>query len=257
GDGERWDGPTTAGFDPSRPGVVPYVARRATEEEIEEALTQGRHGAACWGAVPLEERVLTLRRAAVELRRARQELIRALVLDGGTRLEEADAEVSEAIDFAEYYAATAEELEREYETAPWGLVLVTPPWNFPLAIPLGGALAALAAGNAVLLKPAGETPLIAYLGAQALWRAGVPRAVLQFVPCHESVGSRLVVDPRVDAVILTGATDTARLFRRLRPGIRLFAETGGKNAMIVSAVSDRELAVRDAVRSAFAHAGQK
>lgn len=257
GDGERWDGPTTAGFDPSRPGVVPYVARRATEEEIEEALTQGRHGAACWGAVPLEERVLTLRRAAVELRRARQELIRALVLDGGKRLEEADAEVSEAIDFAEYYAATAEELEREYETAPWGLVLVTPPWNFPLAIPLGGALAALAAGNAVLLKPAGETPLIAYLGAQALWRAGVPRAVLQFVPCHESVGSRLVVDPRVDAVILTGATDTARLFRRLRPGIRLFAETGGKNAMIVSAVSDRELAVRDAVRSAFAHAGQK
>ncbi len=257
GDGERWDGPTVAGFDPSRPGVVPYVTRTATGEEIEAAVTHGRQGAARWGAVPPEERVLTLRRAAAELRRARQELVRALVLDGGKRLEEADAEVSEAIDFAEYYAITAEELEREYETAPWGLVLVTPPWNFPLAIPLGGVLAALAAGNAVLLKPAGETPLIAYLGAQALWRAGVPRDVLQFVPCHESVGSKLVVDARVDAVILTGATETARLFRRLRPGIRLLAETGGKNAMIVSAVSDRELALRDAVRSAFAHAGQK
>lgn len=256
-DGERWEGPTASGFDPSRPEVVPYLFRTATEGEIEEALAGARRGAATWGAVAPQERVGVLRRAAVELRRSRQELIRALVLDGGKRVEEADAEVSEAIDFAGYYAARAEELERDYETAPLGVVLVTPPWNFPLAIPLGGTLAALAAGNAVLLKPASETPLVAYLGAVALWRAGVPRAALQFVPCHESVGTRLVTDQRVDAVVLTGATETARLFRRLRPGLRLFAETGGKNAMIVSSLSDRELAIRDAVRSAFSHAGQK
>lgn len=257
GDRERFEGPMEAGFDPSRPGCVPYRYRVATEAEIDEALETAERFAESWGSLEAEERIRVIRAAAEELRRARGELIRALVLDGGKRVEEADAEVSEAVDFAMYYAATYEELSREWETTPRGVVLVTPPWNFPLAIPLGGVLAALVAGNAVLLKPAPETPLIAYLGAAALWRAGVPREALQFVPCHEVSGSRLVRDARVDTVILTGATETARLFRRLRPGIRLLAETGGKNALIVSAASDRELAIRDAVRSAFGHAGQK
>ena len=75
--------------------------------------------------------------------------------------------------------------------------------------------------------------------------------------CEDEVASLLVEDPRVDTVILTGATDTARLFQRLRPGLRLLAETGGKNGYIVSALSDRELAIRDVVHSAFGHAGQK
>lgn len=257
GDTERFEGPTEAGFDPSRPGVVPYQWRSATEHEVEEALSEAARGAQHWTAVSAEERIASLRAAAEELRASRQQLIWAMVLDGGKRVEEADSEVSEAIDFAEYYASSFEALHRAYETRPRGVVVVTPPWNFPLAIPLGGVLAALVAGNAVILKPASETPLVAYLGASALWRAGIPRSALQLVSCHESVGSRLVTDPRVAAVVLTGATETARLFRRMRPDLHLIAETGGKNALIVSTLCDRELAIRDAVRSAFGHAGQK
>jgi RHH-type proline utilization regulon transcriptional repressor/proline dehydrogenase/delta 1-pyrroline-5-carboxylate dehydrogenase len=137
-------------------------------------------------------------------------------------------------------------------------VLVTPPWNFPIAIPAGGVLAALMAGNAVILKPAPETVLAAWVLAGLLWDAGVPRQVFQFLPtADEPVGSRLVADPRVASVVLTGATETARRFLRARGGRQLVAETGGKNAMIVSALADRDLAILHAVRSAFGHAGQK
>jgi RHH-type proline utilization regulon transcriptional repressor/proline dehydrogenase/delta 1-pyrroline-5-carboxylate dehydrogenase len=118
-------------------------------------------------------------------------------------------------------------------------------------------MAGLMAGNAVILKPALETVLVADLLAQACWDAGVPRQALQLVPCEDEVGSLLVRDARVDRVVLTGATATARLFRELRPGVDLAAETGGKNSIIVSALADRDLAIQDALYSAFGHAGQK
>jgi RHH-type proline utilization regulon transcriptional repressor/proline dehydrogenase/delta 1-pyrroline-5-carboxylate dehydrogenase len=143
------------------------------------------------------------------------------------------------------------------EVCAKGVTLVAPPWNFPLAIPAGGTLAALIAGNAVILKPAQETPWVAALFAAICWRAGVPKRALQLVVCSDEAGSALVTDRRVRAVVLTGGTTTAQLFQDLRPGVDLMAETGGKNAMIVSAMSDRDLAIDSAVHSAFGHAGQK
>ena len=121
--------------------------------------------------------------------------------------------------------------------------MVAPPWNFPLSIPAGGVLAALAAGNAVLLKPAPEAVLVGWHLAGALWEAGIPRDVLQFVPCpDDAVGRGLITDPRVDAVILTGSVETARRFLEWRPDLRLFAETSGKNAIVVTALADRDQA---------------
>src|SRR6185295_1059513 len=111
---------------------------------------------------------------------------------------------------------------------------------------------------AVLLKPALEAVLVGWHLANALWEAGIPREVLQFVPClDDEVGRALITDPRVDAVILTGSVETARRFLEWRPELRLFAETSGKNAIIVTALADRDQAVRDLVRSAFGHNGQK
>ena len=141
---------------------------------------------------------------------------------------------------------------------PLGVVVVTPPWNFPLSIPAGGVLAALAAGNAVVLKPAPEAVLVGWELASCLWDAGVPRDVLQFLPCpDDEIGRGLVTDPRVGGVILTGSVETARLFLGWRPDLPLFAETSGKNAIIVTALADRDQAIRDLVRSAFGHNGQK
>jgi RHH-type proline utilization regulon transcriptional repressor/proline dehydrogenase/delta 1-pyrroline-5-carboxylate dehydrogenase len=252
-------GETLAGVDPSRPVNVPYRVALASSADVERALDCAARDPERFSQLTPDAREALLERAAELLSSRRGELIRALVLDGGKRVVEADAEVSEAVDFARYYAFSARALLRRTssELTPRGVVLVTPPWNFPLAIAAGGVLSALCAGNRVIFKPALETPLVGRLLAEMLWRAGVPKSALQLVICKDEVGSALVKDARVDSVILTGATDTARLFQRMRPGLRLLAETGGKNAYVVGAVSDRELAIRDVVHSAFGHAGQK
>src|SRR5262249_40772562 len=139
-----------------------------------------------------------------------------------------------------------------------GIIVVAPPWNFPCSIPASGILAALAAGNSVIFKPAPESILTAWVLVQAFWEAGVSREVLQFFPCQdEPVGSQLIKDPRVASVVLTGSTETAKLFLKLRPSLDLSVETGGKNAMMISDMSDRELAIKDIIHSAFSHAGQK
>jgi RHH-type proline utilization regulon transcriptional repressor/proline dehydrogenase/delta 1-pyrroline-5-carboxylate dehydrogenase len=135
---------------------------------------------------------------------------------------------------------------------------VVPPWNFPYAIPAGGVCAALAAGNAVILKPAPETVATAWQLVRQLWAGGVPRDVLQFVPTRDDdTGRHLVTHDLVDAVILTGSFDTALMFTTWRPDVNLLAETSGKNAILISACADIDVAVKDLVQSAFGHAGQK
>jgi RHH-type transcriptional regulator, proline utilization regulon repressor / proline dehydrogenase / delta 1-pyrroline-5-carboxylate dehydrogenase len=184
-----------------------------------------------------------------------------MILDGAKTVSEADVEVCEAIDFARAYARSLPDVAddvRHCRFEPLGVVVVTPPWNFPLSIPAGGVLAALAAGNAVILKPAPEAVLVGWGLAQCLWEAGIPRDVLQFLPCpDDEVGRALVTDARVGGVILTGSVETARLFLGWRPDLPLFAETSGKNAIVVTALADRDQAIRDLVRSAFGHNGQK
>jgi RHH-type proline utilization regulon transcriptional repressor/proline dehydrogenase/delta 1-pyrroline-5-carboxylate dehydrogenase len=252
--------PHMEGFDPSRPGIVPYRFAIAAEDEIARALRCAEQAAASFGRSSLDERAAMLGAVAHGLRAQRGELIAAMVLDAGKRVDQADTEVSEAIDFADYYAQSFRELvaaHPELEFRPKGVALIAPPWNFPLAIPASGVLAALMAGNSVILKPALETVLVAERLAQVCWAAGVPRDVLQLCLCTDELGSRLVSDPRVAQVVLTGATSTAQLFHRLRPGLPLAAETGGKNALIVSAMADRDEAIKDALLSAFGHAGQK
>jgi len=240
--------------DPSAPDHVLYRYRLADATLVEEAVAVARQAQARpWAAHD------ALLRAAHCLEECRAELIAAMVDDAGKTIAEADVEVSEAVDYASYYARQAVELDRHRAAhAPLGTVVVAPPWNFPLAIPLGGVLAALAAGNAVVLKPAPETVLTAWLGARCLWDAGVPHDRLQFLPCpDDDVGRRLITHPHVDAVVVTGSYDTAAMFLAWKPGLHLLAETSGKNAIVVTAAADIDLAVADIVRSAFGHAGQK
>ncbi len=212
-----------------------------------------------WQALGFSARGELLAQVAAVLASRRGEMIATMVMDAKKSVMEADAEFSEAVDSADYYARgfSAEWFDgTTFE--PFGTVLITPPWNFPLAIPCGGILAALVAGNTVILKPAPETMLTAWVMANALWDAGIPRDVLQFLPCPDDESGRsLVTDPRIGAVILTGAYETARMFLGWKPELRLFAETSGKNALVITAAADGDLAVKDLVKSAFGHAGQK
>ncbi len=236
------------------------VYAKAHKHHIDEALKAAKAYEKEWGATTVEHRSLLLARAAQKMRERRGELIGAMMIGAGKIISESDPEVSEAIDFAEYYRRQMEKmaLMKDIQWTPKGTVLVTPPWNFPCAIPAGGILAGLAAGNCVLLKPASDTVLVAWHLVNALWDAGIPKEALQFVPCSgEGAGSDLIHDPRVNCVILTGGTATAKKFLQMRPGLDLAAETGGKNSIIVTALSDRDLAIKDLLHSAFSHSGQK
>ncbi|QEG39897.1 bifunctional proline dehydrogenase/L-glutamate gamma-semialdehyde dehydrogenase [Roseimaritima ulvae] len=251
--------------DPSRPGVVVCRYLEAQAEDIAAAVQIAADDPSGWRSTSPQHRRELLRAAAQIMRQRRGDLIGAAVADGGKTVMEADPEVSEAIDFTEFYPLTAARFQTDSEASaskelsrPRGVVAVISPWNFPIAIPCGGVVAALAAGNTVLLKPASDTVLPAYVMCQCLWDAGIPRNVLQFLPCRGSdAGNHLVSDPRVDCVILTGGTATAKSMLRTRPDLDLMAETGGKNATIVTALSDRELAIKHVLHSAFSNGGQK
>ncbi|MBL4637607.1 MAG: bifunctional proline dehydrogenase/L-glutamate gamma-semialdehyde dehydrogenase [Kofleriaceae bacterium] len=247
-------------YDPSRPELVVGRYCQASSEQIEQALSCAKADASSWRSRSQTDRSKILTKVAQELRIARGDLMGAAMADGAKIFTESDPEVSEAIDFAEYYALSAQRLyaSETLEVEPMGVVVVVPPWNFPIAIPCGGIAAALAAGNTVILKPASHTVLVAYELCKCFWRAGVPKEALQFVPCSGAKGgAQLVSSPLVDVVILTGGTDTAMQMLKARPDMNLLAETGGKNATIVTAMSDREQAIKHVVQSAFGHAGQK
>lgn len=258
---ELYDNEEGVGRSPNAPGTVLYRYAKANAHHLEEALCAAKAYEATWSKASVEHRSSLLAKAAQKLRERRGELLGAMMVDGGKILSEGDSEVSEAIDFAEYYRRQMEKMTSitpDLHWKPKGTVLVTSPWNFPCAIPAGGCLAALMAGNCVLFKPASETVFVAWQMVNALWDAGIPREALQFIPCSgEEAGSKLIQDPRINCVILTGGTETARKFLKLRPGLDLAAETGGKNAMIITALADRDLAVKDLIQSAFGHNGQK
>lgn len=254
------DRPPHPSHDPSRPRIVVANYRQATAADIDHAVALATADPDGWRCRPPRERAETLHRVAEELARSRGELLGAMLAEGGKLLTEGDPEVSEAIDFCRFYALAAEELYslRSLTLAARGVVVVVSPWNFPLAIPCGGAAAALAAGNTVILKPASATVLIAYLLCECFWRAGVPRTALQFAPCSGArEGAQLVSHAGVDAVVLTGGTETALEMLARKPTLHLLAETGGKNATIVTALADRDLAIKNVLHSAFSHSGQK
>ena len=250
------------GVDPSHPKEPAYHYVVADVDMVERAVAAAASAHERWVAGGADDRRAVLLRIAEVMAAQRGRTLAAMAHDAGKTIREGDPEVSEAIDYACYYAERTRPLEALANDGvtftPYGTVLVASPWNFPYAIPAGGVCAALAAANAVILKPAPETVLTARLLAEQCWEAGVPGDLLQFLPCRDDdVGRRLVTHDGIGAVVLTGAYDTARLFLGWKPAMRLHAETSGKNAIVITAAADIDLAVRDLVRSAFGHAGQK
>jgi RHH-type transcriptional regulator, proline utilization regulon repressor / proline dehydrogenase / delta 1-pyrroline-5-carboxylate dehydrogenase len=243
------------GKDPSKPNSTLYTVSLASLAEVQEAMDY-----ATPLRLSLDERATLLKQVANILHEKRFELLKTLVLDAGKVPQEGDVEISEAIDFCTYYATEGSDLLR-VQSLKWkerGPALVAPPWNFPCSIPVGGIAAAIMAGNPVLFKPAPETVLVGYQIAQIFWEAGVPKSALQFLNVDEQkVGTALIKHPKLKTAILTGASETAKLFKKWNPELFVKAETGGKNALILSNLCDRDLAIRDFLASAFGHAGQK
>jgi len=240
-----------------------HVAKAAIETyEIEELVAGARKAAESWASDAAKRKELLLR-AGAELANSRGSLLQLMIAEAGKTFAEADAELSEAIDFANFYAHSIDEITTTEKLdgvtfIPDKLVVVTPPWNFPVAIAAGGVLAALAAGAAVIIKPAPQVVNCVIAMVETLWRAGIPKDVLRLalVPDNE-LGLQLVGHTQVDTVILTGSFETAQLFKSYRPRMNLAAETSGKNAIVITPFADLDLAANDLAKSAFGHAGQK
>ena len=228
--------------------------------DVDRAVAVAADAQTRWWDLGAVERAGLLKGVARSVEAERGRILATMAHETGKTVTEGDAEVSEAIDFAHYYAGDSIRLARVVGARPAarGTVVVAPPWNFPFAIPIGGVLGALAAGSVVILKPAPQAVATARLIAELCLGAGVPADVLQFIPAaDDDAGRRLVTHPQVDAVILTGSRATASMFLGWKPSMRLHGETSGKNAMVVSATADLDQAIADIVRSAFGHAGQK
>ncbi|ROP63629.1 L-proline dehydrogenase [Curtobacterium sp. PhB130] len=235
-------------------------ARVLDRTKLERIVRSTAQAGVNWGRQDPVDRAELLELIGHELETRRADLVEVMAAETGKTITEADAEVSEAIDSAHYYADRARHLAdiTGATYVPPRLTVVVPPWNFPVAIPAGGVLAALAAGSGVLLKPAPEAKRCGAVLADILWDAGVPHSLLQLIDLEEDVlGRQLIAHPAVDRIILTGAAETARSFTWWRAGLPLTAETSGKNAIVVTPSADIDLAVQDIVQSAFGHAGQK
>jgi RHH-type transcriptional regulator, proline utilization regulon repressor / proline dehydrogenase / delta 1-pyrroline-5-carboxylate dehydrogenase len=237
-----------------------------------QAASAGFHG---FATIPVAARADALTRAASMIEADSPALLALLQAEAGKTLDDAIAELREAVDFCRYYAAEARRIlanpvmlpgptgeENRLAFKPRGPFICIAPWNFPLAIFVGQVAAALAAGNTVVAKPAPQTPLIAMRAVRLLHKAGIPVTVLHLMPGGGEIGAALIAHPKVAGVAFTGSTATARAINRALaakdgPIVPLIAETGGLNAMIVDATALPEQVADDVVMSAFRSAGQR
>lgn len=232
---------------------------QANSQQVKQILDIAEKDPAGWRKTTLEERNRIMFEAANRLGAMRGDLIGCMCAVTGKTVVEGDVEVSEGIDYARFYTNSMKTFAElpDVDIVPKGTVLVISPWNFPCAIPIGGIVAGLAGGNTVILKPATVAAPVAWMFAQAFWEAGVPKEALQVIITDREALKVLTTDPSVKHIILTGGMDTAKSIARNNPSTPLSAETGGKNAIILTASGDRDHAIMNIVTSAFGNAGQK
>ena len=277
-DGESIPGEDTIeSVNPAHPGEVIGKVAAATREHADAALVAARNALPKWRELPARERAGYLRAAAKELDGQRDSFAAWQILEAGKSWREADADVCEAIDFLNYYADQAERLavprvvevpgeNNRYEYRPKGVGLVIAPWNFPLAILTGMLSATVVCGNTAIVKPSSLTPVIAARFVDLLHRVGLPQGVVNYLPgAGATVGEYLATRPGVSLVAFTGSqavgTRLIELGARIQPGQvqvrRVIAEMGGKNALIIDADADFDVAVPGTLQSAFSYQGQK
>ncbi len=265
-------------LNPSRPKEVVGRFAMADAAAAERAIETAHAAFVSWRRVEPHERAEYLFRVAELMKQRRFELAALQTLECGKPWREADADVSEAIDFCEYYGKEmiriCENVRRrdvpgetnEYFYAPRGVVAVISPWNFPLAILTGMATAALVTGNTVIMKPAEPATVICAGLMELFEEAGLPPGVLNFVPGRGSIiGEMMVKHPKVAMIAFTGSREVGCRINREAAGVltvqpalkKVIAEMGGKNATIVDADADLDEAIKGVVYSAFGYAGQK
>jgi alpha-ketoglutaric semialdehyde dehydrogenase len=266
------DGRTFESRNPAHRDEVIGVFARSGARDVDAAVEAAKDAYPGWRATPWPRRAEIILRAAEELERNKEELAHLMTREMGKVLTEARGDVQEAIDMGKFIAGEGRrafgetvpsELRDKWAMTmrqPFGVVGCITPWNFPIAIPSWKIFPAVMAGNAVVLKPAEDTPLCALRFVEALETAGLPPGVVNIVfGFGEEAGDPLVRHPDVAAVYFTGSVEVGRAVSEIcgRMLKKCSLELGGKNAIVVLADADIELAVDGALWGAFGTSGQR
>jgi RHH-type proline utilization regulon transcriptional repressor/proline dehydrogenase/delta 1-pyrroline-5-carboxylate dehydrogenase len=246
--------------------------------DADAAVAAARRAFPAWRDLPAGQRAGIIERAADLMESRRFELNALEILEAGKPWLEADADISEAIDFCRFYAGEIRRLDRPQVTqlvpgercvqryTPRGIGVAIAPWNFPLAILTGLTVAPLVAGNCLILKPAEQTVVIASALMDILVAAGVPAGAVNFLPGFGAdVGAHLVGHRDIDFIAFTGSRAVGcRIWEtagRTLPGQanlkKVVCEMGGKNGLIIDDDADLDEAIPAALYSAFGFSGQK
>jgi 1-pyrroline-5-carboxylate dehydrogenase len=265
-------------LDPSKPSQVVGIHQKAGKEHVEPAMQAALKAFESWSRTSVEERASVLFRTADLMRDRKMEYMAWLVFEVSKNWAEADADISETIDFCEFYArealrfAQAEtpiQLPGERDSLmyiPLGVGAVIPPWNFPCAIMAGMTLASIVSGNTVILKPSSDSPTIAAKFVELLEEAGMPEGVVNFCPGGGATfGDAIVSHPKTRYIAFTGSREVGLHINQSaatqQPGQmwikRTILEMGGKDAIIVDADADLDSAVEGVAQASFGFQGQK
>src|SRR5690349_4961326 len=265
-------------LNPAKPSQVVGVHQKAGREHVEPAMNAALKAFESWSRTSVEERASLVFRVGDLLRERKFEFMAWLVFEVSKNWAEADGDISETIDFCEYYsrealrlakAETPVQLPGERDRlfyVPLGVGAVIPPWNFPAAIMAGMTLASIVCGNTVILKPSSDSPTIAAKFMELLEEAGLPEGVVNFCPgAGASFGDAVVAHPKTRYIAFTGSREVGLHINKSAatqaPGQiwikRTVLEMGGKDAIIVDADADIDAAVEGVAASAFGFQGQK
>ncbi len=265
-------------LNPAKPSQIVGIHQKAGKEHVEPAMAAALKAFDSWKRTPIEERAALLFRTADLLRDRKMDYMAWLVFEVSKNWGEADADISETIDFCEFYAREALRFakaeppvqmpgERDSLTyIPLGVGAVIPPWNFPCAIMAGLVVASIVSGNTVILKPSSDSPTIAAKFVELLEEAGMPEGVVNFCPgAGASFGDAVVAHPKTRYVAFTGSREVGLHINKTAatqaPGQlwikRTILEMGGKDAIIVDADADIDSAVEGVAQAAFGFQGQK
>lgn len=264
------NGKTFESINPSNINDVVGVFQASTEEDVKRAIESASAAFPEWSQTSPSKRAAILTKAADILEKRVDQIAEELTREEGKIIGASRGEVLRSAQTLRYYAVSGQNLTGETfqnddpnmkvttELEPLGVVTVITPWNFPLSIPARKIAPALITGNTVVFKPSSDTPLIAFRLVEALYEAGIPKGVINFITgSSRDVGYLLVTHPAVRAVTFTGSTAAGgKIDQATSLTTRTQMELGGKNPLIVMDDADIEQAATLAVNGGLSLTGQ-